>query len=87
MNLLKNFFYRSTIILTILLLLPAQNSAQDVNIDRTIVYNAIVEFQEGDVYSTKMSADGSTVIFTDYATKIYTINTDGTEQKMIFNPN
>ena len=51
---------------------------------RTFVYHVIKEFQDGDVFDTKMSADGSKIIFADYATKIYTINSDGTDQKTIY---
>jgi len=68
------------------LFLLVQTFAQNnVNIIQTITYHSIFEFSNADVFNSKMSADGSKVIFADYATKIYTINFDGTESKEIFN--
>jgi len=81
----KQFFTISTLLIVFILLFSAQSFAQNnPQIVRTITYDVIKEFVEGDIYDTKMSADGSKILFADYATKIYTMNTDGTDERMIF---
>ena len=62
----------------------AQGNAKII---RTLVYHVIKEFQEGegDIFKLKMNADGTKVIFADWATKVYTMNTDGTNLVNIYN--
>ena len=81
----KQFSTTTALLIVFVLLFSVQSFAQNnPQIVRTIVYNVIKEFQDTDVYNTKMSADGSKVIFCDYATKVYTINADGTNLKTIY---
>ena len=85
MNLPRHFFKIGIIFIMVCFVYSVQSEAQDgIKIVRTLVYHVIEKFQEGDVFDTKMSADGSKIFFADYATKIYAINFDGTDQKTIY---
>ena len=80
----KHFRKISLLIIILMIFLSIQTFAQpDTKIIRTIVYHAINKFPDRDIWNTKMSADGSKIIFTDHATKVYTINADGTNLKTI----
>ncbi|KAA3658559.1 MAG: T9SS C-terminal target domain-containing protein [Calditrichaeota bacterium] len=65
---------------------PAQETFQ---ITRTLNFHLVKEFQYGQdsfIQDMIMSADGSTILFSNYDTKTYVMDADGSNTRLIYDP-